>query len=66
MKSTFTKVNGRTRNKARPLTKIDKRVSKKKNNHTTAIKTFDQPPNEPKTPEIGKRSTMYKKKMDCE
>ena len=30
MKSTFTKVNGRTRNKARPLTKIDKRVSKKK------------------------------------
>ena len=41
--------------------KIDKRVSEK-NNHITAIKTFNQLPNELKTLEIDKRSTVFKLK----
>ena len=66
MKNIFTNSNSNTRNKAILLPKIDKRVSEK-NNHVTAIKTFNQLPSELKTLGIDKGSTMFKlKKMDCE
>ena len=61
MKNIFTNSNSKTRNKAILLPKIDKRVSEK-NNHIKAIKTFNQLPNELKTLEIDKRSTMFKLK----
>ena len=61
MKNIFTNSNSKTRNKAILIPKIDKRVSEK-NNHIIAIKTFNQLPNELKTLEIDKRSTMLKLK----
>ena len=61
MKNIFTNSNSKTRNKAVLLPKIDKRVSEE-NNYITAIKTFNQLPNELKTLEIDKRSTMFKLK----
>ena len=47
METIFTNSNSKTRNKAILLPKIDK--SKRKSNHITAIKTFNQLPNELKT-----------------
>ena len=61
MKNIFTNSTSKTRNKAILLSKIDKRVSEKIK-HITAIKTSNQLPNEHKTLEIDKRSTMFKLK----
>ena len=59
MKNIFTNSNSKTRNEAILLPKIYKIVSEK-NNHVTAIKAFNQLPNDLKTLEIDKRSTMFK------
>ena len=61
IKNIFKISNSKTRNKAILLPKIDKRVSEEKQSHN-AIKTFNQLPNELKTLEIDKRSTMFKLK----
>ena len=55
MKNIFTNSNSKTRNKTILLPKIDKRVSEK-NNQITAIKTFNQLPNDFKTLDIENRN----------
>ena len=57
MKNIFTNSNSKTRNIAILLPKIDKRVSEK-NYHITAIKTFNQLPNEQNLTNR-QRSTMF-------
>ena len=61
MKNIFINSNSMARNKTILLPEIDKRVSEQ-NNHITAIKTFNQLPNELKTLKIDRRFIMFKLK----
>ena len=58
MKNTFINSKSKTRNKAILSPKIEKRVSEK-NNYITAIKTFNQLPNELRILEIERKSNTF-------